>query len=79
MTLERTFTVGLNRATMTLSDTGRFKVSWSPRVPDCLTASDLAHYCSGRNALIAEMAESLAANDCVLRAYDKALWSEATP
>jgi hypothetical protein len=77
MNLTKSFTVGQNLAKMTLSDDGRFKVAWSPRVPDCLTASDLSHYCSGRNALITEMRDTLAANDCVLRAYDHARWIEA--
>jgi hypothetical protein len=78
MTLERTFTVGTAKAKMTLDDTGRFKVSWSPHIPGALSASDLCHYQSGRNALIAEMRDVLAANDCVLRAYDHARWVETT-
>jgi hypothetical protein len=78
VTLSRTYTVGANRATMSLSDdTGKFRVVWSPHLPGSLSPSDLAHYMSGRNALIAEMRDTLAANDCLLRPYDRVIWSEA--
>jgi hypothetical protein len=77
--IEKTFTVGANRAKMTLSDDGRFRVAWSPHLPGALSPSDWAHYMSGRNALVQEMSESLVKNDCILRPYDKALWIEATP
>jgi hypothetical protein len=76
MTLERVFTVGTNRAKMTLSDTGRFKVVWSPHLPGVLSPSEREHYQSARNAIISEMRDVLAANDCLLTAYNKAAWME---
>lgn len=76
MTLERVFTVGLNRAKMTLSDDGRFRVAWSPSLPAALSPSDLEHYMSGRNQLVNEMIELLVKNECALRPYGKVFWSE---
>jgi hypothetical protein len=43
MTFERTFTVGANRAKMSIADDGRFKCVWSPHLPGALSPSDWAH------------------------------------
>jgi hypothetical protein len=72
VTLERTFTVGQRRAKMELSDVGKFRVLWSPNLPGALSPSEREHYHSGRNALICEMADTLAANGCLLRPYNRA-------
>jgi hypothetical protein len=79
-TMTRTFTIGQNRAAMTLSDDGALRVSWSPHMPSGdLRASELAHYMSARNQIIFEMAAALARNNCILKAYRHASWCEATP
>jgi hypothetical protein len=73
--ITRAFTVATYKATMSLSDDGRFRVLWSPNLPGALSPAELAHYHSARNAVIFEMIEVLARNGSIATAYGgRATW-----
>jgi len=76
MTFEKQARVGPFVANMTLDAAGRFYVSWTPRPPASLTATELRQYCGARNKLISEARRALSGRDATnaLGAYTRATW-----